>query len=192
MPAYTVREWDKLAYGAGEGRIPEGHASKLAALAERSVFAGRGGGGVLEHGRHALRARGIVGILSTGDVSLEILPKIDVAPSEAVDQQNAAIRKRLVHMLAVALDLKIDLGVVTDLAWQRETLLEILIRIFCNKLTEALRKGMPRRYVTRDEDLSVLRDRSISRISSPAMRSTLRDLPVASIFCRKTRHSTRS
>lgn len=159
MPAYTVREWDKLAYGEGAGLIPDSHAGRLAALAARSAFAGRGGSGVLEHGRHALRARGVVGILATGDASLEILPKIDVAPGETTDHQNAAIRKRLVHMLAVALDLRIDLGVITDLAWQRETLLEILIRIFCDKLTGALRKGMPRRYVECDEDLATLRGR---------------------------------
>lgn len=157
MPAYTVREWDELGYGEGAGQIPERHADRLAALAARSAFAGRGGSGVLEHKRRALRARGVVGILAAGDASLEILPKIDVAPGETTDHQNAAIRKRLVHMLAVALDLKIDLGVITDLAWQRETLLEILIRIFCDKLTEALRKGMPRRYVTREEDLPTLR-----------------------------------
>ncbi|UIJ70321.1 McrC family protein [Aurantimonas sp. HBX-1] len=157
MPFYTVREWDNLAYGEGEGQIPSRHADRLAALAARSTFAGRGGNGVLEHGRHALRARGVVGILAAGEASLEILPKIDVAPGDTTDQQNAVIRKRLVHMLAVALDLKIDLGVIADLAWQRETLLEILIRIFCEKLTEALRKGMPRRYVNREDDLPTLR-----------------------------------
>ncbi|MBD8651061.1 restriction endonuclease [Rhizobium sp. CFBP 13726] len=157
MPAYTVREWDKLPYGEDEGQIPALQADRLAALAARSTFAGRGGGGVLEHGRHALRARGVVGILAAGDISLEILPKIDVAPGETTDHQNAAIRKRLVHMLAVALDLKIDLGVIANIAWQRETLLEILIRIFCDKLTEALRKGMPRRYVNCEEDLPTLR-----------------------------------
>lgn len=157
MPAYTVREWEKIAYGEAEGQIAVHHADRLAALAARSAFAGRGGSGVLEHGRNALRARGVVGILAVGDASLEILPKIDVAPGETPDHENAAIRKRLVHMLAVALDLKIDLGVITDLAWQRETLLEILIRIFCDKLTETLRKGMPRRYVGREEDLPTLR-----------------------------------
>ncbi|NEJ90891.1 restriction endonuclease [Rhizobium leguminosarum] len=157
MLSYTVREWEKLAYGEGEGQIPARHADRLAGLAARSSFAGRGGRGVLEHGRHALRARGVVGILATDDASLEILPKIDVAPGETPHHQNAAIRKRLVHMLAIALDLKIDVGAITDLAWQRETLLEILIRIFCNKLTEALRRGMPRRYVTCEEDLTTLR-----------------------------------
>lgn len=159
MNSYTVREWDKLAYGDGDGQIPAEVADQLAALAGRSQFAGSGGSGVLEHGRHALRARGVVGILATGNCSLEILPKIDVAAEENVEQQNAAIRKRLIHMLAVALNLKLDLGSMTKLAWQRETLLEILIRIFCDKLTEAVRKGMPRRYVEYEDDLSALRGR---------------------------------
>jgi 5-methylcytosine-specific restriction enzyme subunit McrC len=157
MKSYTVREWDKLTYGEGDGQISEELAGRLAALALRSSFAGRGGSGVLEHGRHALRARGVVGILAAKDCSLEILPKIDVAPGESVNCQNAAIRKRLIHMLAVALDLKVDLGAITELAWQRETLLEILIRIFCDKLTEAVRRGMPRHYVEQEGDLAALR-----------------------------------
>lgn len=157
MTAYTVREWDKLSHGDSEGQIAVHHADRLARLAARSVFAGRGGSGVLEHGRNALRARGVVGILAAGDASLEILPKIDVAQGESPGRQNAAIRKRLVHMLAVALDLKIEVGEITDLAWQRETLLEILIRVFCEKLTEALRKGMPRHYTELEEDLPTLR-----------------------------------
>jgi 5-methylcytosine-specific restriction enzyme subunit McrC len=159
MQSYMVREWDKLAYGDGDDQIPEKFADRLAALALRSPFAGRGGSGVLEHGRHALRARGVVGILAAKDCSLEILPKIDVAPGECINHQNAAIRKRLIHMLAIALNLKVDLGSITDLAWQRETLLEIFIRIFCNKLTEAVRKGMPRSYVEHEDDLSALRGR---------------------------------
>jgi len=76
---------------------------------------------------------------------------------EGEERQNAAIRKRLVHMLAVALNLKIDMGRITDLDWQRDTLLEILIRIFCDKLTEAVRRGMPRRYLGHEDDLSALR-----------------------------------
>lgn len=157
MQSYTVREWDKLTYGDGDGQIPEQFADRLATLALRSSFAGRGGSGVLEHGRHGLRARGVVGILATKDCSLEILPKIDVVPGESVNCQNAAIRKRLIHMLAVALDLKVETGRITELDWQSETLLEILIRIFCDKLTDAVRRGMPRRYLDHEDDLSALR-----------------------------------
>ncbi|MBB3592410.1 5-methylcytosine-specific restriction enzyme subunit McrC [Rhizobium sp. BK529] len=157
MPSYTVREWDTLPHGDGEGSIPAHLASRLVALTKTSPFAGRGGGGVLEDRRHELRARGVVGVIAAQGCSLEILPKIDVMKAEGAERQNAAIRKRLVHMLAVALDLKIEMGRITDLDWQRETLLEILIRIFCNKLTEAIRRGMPRRYLGHEDDLSALR-----------------------------------
>src|SRR3546814_12234964 len=88
MPSYSVREWDKIAHGEGEGEILLRHADKLASLAARSLFAGRGGSGVLEHGRNALRARGVVGILATSEVSLEILPKIDVAPAARSEERS--------------------------------------------------------------------------------------------------------
>ncbi len=159
MQSYTVREWDKLDYGEESGQIPTLAADRLAAVAQTSSFAGRRGSGVIEHGRHALRAKGIVGVLAKGDCCLEILPKIDVDSGQNVDQQNAEIRNRLVHMLAVALNLKLDVGSVARLAWQKETLLEILIGIFCDKLTEAVRKGMPRQYIEYEEDLSALRGR---------------------------------
>jgi 5-methylcytosine-specific restriction enzyme subunit McrC len=157
MPSYTLREWETLPHGDGEGSIPTHLASRLVALAKTSPFAGRNGGGVLEDRRHELRARGVVGVIAVQGCSLEILPKIDVLREENSEQQNAAIRKRLIHMLAVALKLKIDTGRITELDWQRETLLEILIRIFCDKLTEAVRRGMPRRYLGHEDDLSALR-----------------------------------
>ncbi len=157
MSSYTVREWDTLPHGDVEGSIPAHLASRLVALTKTSPFAGRGGGGVLEDRRHELRARGVVGVIAAQGCSLEILPKIDVMQAEGAERQNAAIRKRLVHMLAVALDLNIEMGRITDLDWQRETLLEILIRIFCDKLTEAIRRGMPRRYLNHEDDLSALR-----------------------------------
>ncbi len=157
MPAYTLREWETLPHGERDGCIPEHFATRLAALAKASTFAGKGGGGVLEERRHELRARGVVGVLATNGCSLEILPKIYVNQQGGEVLQNAAIRKRLVHMLAVALDLKIETGQVTELDWQRETLLEILIRVFCNKLTDAVRRGMPRRYIAEEDDLAALR-----------------------------------
>lgn len=156
-PAYTLREWETLPHGDGEGCIPPHLAAQLVALTRTSRFAGQGGRGVLEDRRHELRARGVVGVLAAQGCNLEILPKIDVASGEGAEGQNAAIRKRLVHMLAVALDLKIETGRITELDWQRETLLEILIRIFCDKLTEAVRRGMPRRYLDQEDDLSMLR-----------------------------------
>lgn len=157
MQNYTLREWETLPHGDVDGCIPPHLAARLAALAATSTFAGQGGSGVLDDRRHELRARGVVGVLAAQGCSLEILPKIDVGLMSDPDQQNAALRKRLVHMLAVALDLRIETGRVTELDWQRETLLEILIKIFCDKLTEAVRRGMPRRYFGHEQELAALR-----------------------------------
>lgn len=157
MPPWSVREWEAVPYGDEEGCIPTHLAQRLFALAKASPFAGRGGGGVLKREDDRIKAQGVVGVLAVPGCTLEILPKIDVGEKEGSAQETREIRKRLVHMLAVALDLKIQTGRMTDLDWQRETLLEILIRIFCDKLTEAVRRGMPRRYTLHDDDLPTLR-----------------------------------
>lgn len=154
----TILEWESIAYGDGADTIPVQAADRLAAVAAKSPLAGRGGGGILEHGRKAMRARGVVGVIAAEGCALEILPKIDI-PGEEGAQATGSVRRRLVHMLAVALDMKIDAGQVTALDWQRETLLEILIRLFSEKLVDAVRQGMPRRYVGQDEDLPALRGR---------------------------------
>lgn len=152
----TILEWETIRYGEATDEMPVIAADRIAAIAAASSLAGRGGGGVLEHGRKGLRARGVVGVIAAQGCALEILPKIDVAGgSDAETTGN--IRQRLVHMLAVALDLKIDAGQVTALDWQRETLLEILIRLFSEKLVDAVRQGMPRRYVEHADDLPALR-----------------------------------
>lgn len=154
----TILEWETIGYGDAADQIPGYAADRIAAVAAASPLGARGGGGVLEHGRKGLRARGVVGVIAADDCALEILPKIDI-PGEDGTQAKGSIRRRLVHMLAVALDLRIDAGQVTALAWQRETLLEILIRLFSEKLVDAVRQGMPRRYVEQADDLPALQGR---------------------------------
>jgi 5-methylcytosine-specific restriction enzyme subunit McrC len=154
----TILEWKSIEYGPGAHQLPESLAGRIAAVARQSPLAGRAENGILEHGRKALRARGVVGVVAAEGCALEILPKIDV-PGHSEQETNGNIRRRMVHMLAVAMDLQIDAGQITALDWQRETLLEILIKLFSEKLAEALRRGMPRRYVTHTDDLPVLRGR---------------------------------
>lgn len=154
----TLLEWATLPYGSepsASDTIPEWAADRIAEVASASPLAGRGGTGVLEHGRKALRARGVVGVIAAEGCALEILPKIDVPENE--EKASAAIRRRLIHMLAVALDIRIDVGAMTDLDWQSDTILEILIRIFADKLADVLRQGMPRQYIGHNDDLRNLR-----------------------------------
>lgn len=153
----TIREWEHISYGSGDAEIPETQAGQIAAVARASVFSGRGGEGVLEHGRKGLRARGVVGVIATPGCQLEILPKIEGGGE--TDVSDATLRARLIHMLAVTYDLPIEAGAITQLGWQQETVLELLIRLFCAKLTDAVRQGMPRQYLEQEDDLPALRGR---------------------------------
>jgi len=153
----TIREWNRIDYGNGVDAIPGAQADGIVAVAKASSFSGRGGEGVLEHGRKGLRARGVVGVISTPGCQLEILPKIE--GSGEIDVADSALRDRLIHMLAVAHDLPIEAGAITQLGWQRDTVLELLIRLFCAKLTDAVRRGMPRQYLAQEDDLPTMRGR---------------------------------
>lgn len=153
----TLREWQRIGYGDDDTTIPQAEADRIAAVAARSTFAGRGGEGVIEHGRKSLRARGVVGVIVAQGCQLEILPKIEgLGEREASDD---ALRRRLIHMLAVVHDLRIDAGSLAQLGWQKDTILELLIRLFCTRLMEAVRMGLPRRYLDHADDLPALRGR---------------------------------
>ena len=153
----TIREWERISYGTDDTEIPESHADRLAAEARASAFSGSGGEGVLEHGRKGLRARGVVGVIATPGCQLEILPKIERAGESAVD--DAILRHRLIHMLAVARDIRIDVRAITQLGWQHNTILELLIRLYCSKLADAVRQGIPQQYIDLEDDLPSLRGR---------------------------------
>jgi 5-methylcytosine-specific restriction enzyme subunit McrC len=153
----TVLEWKSLRYGEGDDCIPEWAADRIAAVARTSPRGGEGGARILSHGRTEIRAGQVVGVIVAEGCALEILPKIDFPGESDAESTVGRIRKQLIHMLAAALDIDIASGAVTDLGWQRENLLEILIGLFTRKLADEVRKGMPRRYVSCEEDLPALR-----------------------------------
>lgn len=62
------------------------------------------------------------------------------------------------HLCGVAVAC-IAVGESTPLGTQRDTLLEVLIGVFCSKLTDVLRHEMPRSYVHHEDDLPALRGR---------------------------------
>jgi 5-methylcytosine-specific restriction enzyme subunit McrC len=151
----TVREWDYIAIEpppGGPAGLSRAVADRLLKAARCTTLGGEDGERILVNGASRLRAQQVVGILATEGAALEILPKIDGATSD-----DAAARRSLVHMLAIVLDLEIAAGANADLSWQKDDLLEILVQLFCDKLFAVLHRGMPRRYVGHQEDLSTLR-----------------------------------
>jgi 5-methylcytosine-specific restriction enzyme subunit McrC len=150
----TVKEWDYLSVepaSAGPLAFTRPLADRLLKVARSAKIGGDEGEQILVDGSSKLRARQVVGVLVAKGVTLEILPKIEGA------QEDQAIRRSLVHMLAVVLDLDISAGSATTLGWQNENLLEILIRLFGKKLFAALRQGMPRKYIGHQDDVPALR-----------------------------------
>ena len=155
----SVLEWQTLPYGDGEDEIPVWAADRLAGVAKRSPLGGESGRRILTLGRKSLRTGQVVGIVAGDDCTLEILPKIDFPVETEGALTRGLIRERLVHMLAVALDIDIDGDAMTELGWQKDSLLEILIRLFSTKLLDAVRQGMPRRYIDCEGDLRALKGR---------------------------------
>ena len=144
----TCREWECLA--VGEGALSENNAGRLLALTEHSARRLRlPDTAVLTRTSRGLKAGQVVGILSVPGCTLEILPKID--------REDGAVRAALVRMLAVARDLRVTDDELAALDTQRYKLLEILVRLFAERLLAAVRRGLPRRYLAREEDLGLLR-----------------------------------
>lgn len=146
----TCREWGPLEIG--EDGLTERDADRLHAAAvrvARRLKAPRHD--VLTRTRDGLKAGQTVGVLSVPGRTVEILPKID--------GEDGAVRKALIRMLAVALDVRIAAGELSALDTQRRDLLELLARLFADRLLTAVRRGLPRRYIAHEDDLPVLRGR---------------------------------
>jgi 5-methylcytosine-specific restriction enzyme subunit McrC len=113
------------------------------------------GAGILSDHYRYLCARQHVGVISAPGCSLEILPKID--PLDTAD--NGTVRSRLIGMLDVALGLGIGEGGAATMARQNLTLLDILIRLFADRLLAETRRGLPRAFLGHEDDLPALRGR---------------------------------
>lgn len=156
----SVSEWAYLPIEhSGAGAFTREHADRLIGVARSSSLGGTDGTGILTDHHRRLRAQQVVGVIAAEGCTLEILPKIEGLGSGDDEASRTRIRQRLVHMLAVAHDLDLSVGDATPLSTQRDTLLEVLIAVFCSKLTDVLRHGMPRSYVHHEDDLPALRGR---------------------------------
>lgn len=148
MALISLTEYGKLRVGdldPSRPSVTQGQATALSRLKELHGFE------VFRYvGENMLSAQQYVGVVQLGGVTLEVLPKI-----EGIDQ--ASVRKNLVAMLALALDVDISERDVARVATQKHGILEILIKLFCDKLFAQVHRGLVRRYEAREENLPVLR-----------------------------------
>lgn len=167
MTHSTVHEWGRVELGPGG--FTRGQADRLLAAARAHPLGGAEGTDVLcDHHRY-LRARQMVGVIAGRGCSLEILPKVDPA---GLDETAGTVRARLVHMLDVALGLELSSGEAAAMAHQAESLLEVFITLFADRLLAEVRRGLPRRYRPFEEDLRALRGRldAVRQFTTHAVR----------------------
>ena len=110
------------------------------------------GAPVFAHGpRGTLVAQNFVGVVCLGRYQVEVLPKVE-APDNLV-------RSNLMRMVAATLDLTLSGEAVGQVERTDESVLEVMIRLFCAELWMAVRRGLVRHYETQKENLVVMRGR---------------------------------
>jgi len=107
---------------------------------------------VFQYGaRNTLVAQNFVGVIHMGAYQVEVLPKIEA--------DEYRVRQNLLQMVATTLKLKLHGNELGLLERADQSILEVLIRLYCDQLWEAVHKGMVRRYESRQDNLVVLRGR---------------------------------
>lgn len=105
-------------------------------------------------GNQAIKFGHYCGVISLGNLAVEILPKI-----YGVEVDVGASRYALIRMLAKARRLKLRRSGSAGIALQKHSLLDVFILNFCDQLHAQLMQGKIRRYIERNENLNVLRGR---------------------------------
>lgn len=153
----TVSEWGHISYGEGVSELPGWIADELLEVAKKSDIASDDGRNILVLERSSMTAGQVVGLVASRNCTLEILPKIDSPTATPDGDEGRLARNRLVQMLAVCHDFDVGIGEIASVSTQHDHLLEILVQIFADRLSQALHRGMPRKYAEQIDDLRMLR-----------------------------------
>ena len=108
-------------------------------------------------GNHEIKFGSHCGVISLGDLSVEILPKI--YGKEAEDSESS--RSVLIHMLSKALRLKLHEAGPAGISSQKRNILDVFILHFCDQLRAQLTRGIIRKYLRRERNLNVLRGKLV-------------------------------
>ncbi|MFH1127298.1 MAG: hypothetical protein V1718_04280 [archaeon] len=116
---------------------------------------------LLHLGRHKLTATQFVGLIRIGNISLQILPKIDFIPDsqeeQKVSEREVTAASNLMTMLAYAYNLCIHPQDAELMKKSRGDWFEWLSFLFSSELNRQLRLGMDRTYIEKEEALPMLR-----------------------------------
>lgn len=113
---------------------------------------------ILQHvSRTRVSPKQFVGSIQLRDRLLEFLPKIE-SPGTT---NSPAVRQNLLHMLLIAHDLDLSYSTDAFLGQTTGSWLDMLMRYFCQALTQQVRLGLVKRYRCEEDDLGVVRGRLV-------------------------------
>ena len=95
------------------------------------------------------------GVLQLDNLTIEILPKI--AGKQTSNTESC--REALISMLQASGYLKLYRSTSAKINFQRDIILDVFIFDFCDQLNIQLSKGLNREYISREDNLNVLRGR---------------------------------
>lgn len=164
MPLLTLREHDTFAIAdsfcpVGRKAVTHAQAEALERLSDRLRASGMKGGFITHANRTTLKARQFVGVVQLGAEAIEIIPKID-----GLDE--CGTRIHLFRMLARAGWVDLHELDAARLAEQHRDILEIFIRLFCDKLFAELHRGLVGAYRRESGDLPALRGKLLTGLQA--------------------------
>lgn len=164
MSVLTLREYETLSIGecfSCEGRksLTHAQADALDRLSKRLQDGGLKGELFRHANRTTLKARQFVGVMQLGLDAVEVIPKID-----GLDEQGARIN--LFRMLARTRRLAIHEADLARLARQNLSILEIFVRLFCDKLFAEVHRGLVSRYERRTDNRTALRGKLLTGLQA--------------------------
>ncbi len=110
--------------------------------------------------RHrGIRLKHYVGVLQAGDLTIEVLPKVDAvpAPDAPTGQHFDRWRRLLLHMLAEAGLLPVDTFQTALLREREHSLLDLYLGLFLTEVETLLHRGLVRRYRQREGQVKTLK-----------------------------------
>jgi 5-methylcytosine-specific restriction enzyme subunit McrC len=104
---------------------------------------------------HKIRFLNYVGVIKVGDLTIEILPKIDRANAEKADKK--LWQRVLVQMLRNALDLEANITTYADIAIQQSRVLDAYLQAFLAEVAMLVRQGLLKKYRRTQENTTALK-----------------------------------
>jgi 5-methylcytosine-specific restriction enzyme subunit McrC len=153
MAVLAVREYERITTGESFSPTLRAVTARQRERLERfnERFPARGAKKPFAYAaRNSLLAQNFVGVIDLGDHQVEVLPKIEGADT-------STIRHNLARMIAASVGLQLHDGGASLIKDRSSTVLEILMRLFCERLWRELHAGLMRRYEWRADDLGAMR-----------------------------------